>query len=181
MSTIYSSLLHKLMSSVYYTLHWSLPGNRFITVSLSFQITHEIFAQPNSFLAIILQLPTPETPSILCCNCQLRNSTDFNDLLCPVYNSSALTAQKTQPFYCCVNSSPRKRASPIAPLQRLYASCIVTPPLLLRTGITWQRLFLWLHSSCFEQIRHIKNVMPFEATPIEYFQFLIPINNMSDA
>jgi hypothetical protein len=40
-----------------------------------------IFAQPNSFLAIsshlFCQLPTPETLSILCCNCQL------NWLRCP--------------------------------------------------------------------------------------------------
>jgi hypothetical protein len=34
----------------------------FITVSLSFQITHDLFfAPPNSFLAIILQLPIPKT------------------------------------------------------------------------------------------------------------------------
>jgi hypothetical protein len=35
------------------------PGNGFVTVSLSLQITHEVFySQPNYFLAIILQLPT---------------------------------------------------------------------------------------------------------------------------
>jgi hypothetical protein len=48
-----------------------------------------------------------------------RNSPDINDLLCPLYNPSARTAQKTQLFYFCVNSSPRKHAYPIAPQQRL--------------------------------------------------------------
>jgi hypothetical protein len=39
------------------SLHYSYPGNRFITVSLSLQITHEVFfSQPNYPLAIILQL-----------------------------------------------------------------------------------------------------------------------------
>jgi hypothetical protein len=33
-------------------------------------------------------------------------------------------------------------------------SCIVRIPQFLRSGITYQRLFLWLQSSCFEQIRH---------------------------
>jgi hypothetical protein len=37
----------------------SYPGNGFITVPLSLKITHELFfSQPNSFLAIILQLQT---------------------------------------------------------------------------------------------------------------------------
>jgi hypothetical protein len=44
------------------SLHLSYPGNGFITVSLSLQITHEVFfAPPNPFLAIILQLPIPKT------------------------------------------------------------------------------------------------------------------------
>jgi hypothetical protein len=77
----------------------------------------------------LLQLPPPETVSILCCNChffsliftelklrltahlELRNSTNSDEILCPFYNPSARTAQKTQFFYCCVNSSPRTRAT----------------------------------------------------------------------
>jgi hypothetical protein len=44
------------------SLHLSYPGNGFITVSLSFQITHEVFfSQSNSFLAITLQPPIPTT------------------------------------------------------------------------------------------------------------------------
>jgi hypothetical protein len=57
--TLYSSLLHTLWFSVF-TLHSPFPGNGFIPVSLSVQITHEVFfAQPNPFLAIS-QLPRPE-------------------------------------------------------------------------------------------------------------------------
>jgi hypothetical protein len=41
------------------SLHLSYPGNGFITVLLSLHVTHEVlFSQPNSFLTIILQLPT---------------------------------------------------------------------------------------------------------------------------
>jgi hypothetical protein len=54
--TFYSSPLHTQQVSQSY------PGNRFKTVSLSLQITHEVFfSWPNSFLAIILQLPIPKT------------------------------------------------------------------------------------------------------------------------
>jgi hypothetical protein len=38
-----------------------------------------------------------------------------------------------------------------------FTSCILTIPLLLHVGITQQWLFLWLHSSCFQQIRHNNN------------------------
>jgi hypothetical protein len=41
------------------SLRQSYPGNGFVTISLSLQITYEVFSTPpNSFLAIILQLPT---------------------------------------------------------------------------------------------------------------------------
>jgi hypothetical protein len=44
------------------SLHQPNPSNGFITASLSHQITHEVFfTPPNSFLAIILQLPIPKT------------------------------------------------------------------------------------------------------------------------
>jgi hypothetical protein len=65
----YRKLQRYLWSTVqYYThtrvlsLHWSYPGNGFITVSLSLQITHEVFfSHSNSFLTIILQMPIPKT------------------------------------------------------------------------------------------------------------------------
>jgi hypothetical protein len=39
-----------------------LLATHFITVSLSLQLTHEVFfSQSNSFLSIILQLPVPKT------------------------------------------------------------------------------------------------------------------------
>jgi hypothetical protein len=45
-------------------LHWPYPDNGFITVLLSLQITHEVFFEPpNSFLAIIVQLPLPKDSS----------------------------------------------------------------------------------------------------------------------
>jgi hypothetical protein len=59
------ALLHTLRFTVTHALAISVLTSRilatdFITVSL--QITHEVFfAQPNSFLAIILQLPIPKT------------------------------------------------------------------------------------------------------------------------
>jgi hypothetical protein len=53
---------HRYIRTRFLSLHWSYPGNGFITVSLSLQITHEdLFAPPNSFLAMILQLPIPKT------------------------------------------------------------------------------------------------------------------------
>jgi hypothetical protein len=64
------------------------------------------FSQPNSFLAIILQLPIPKTrvssiplfPSSYPGRLASRNSTLFNSNL--LYNSFARTTQKTQPLYC---------------------------------------------------------------------------------
>jgi hypothetical protein len=44
------------------SLHQSSPGNGFIVVSLSLQITREVFFAPSSsFLALILWLPIPKT------------------------------------------------------------------------------------------------------------------------
>jgi hypothetical protein len=59
--------LHTLRFTVTHALGYSVFTSRilatdFITVSLSLRITHEgFFAPPNSFLAIILQLPIPKT------------------------------------------------------------------------------------------------------------------------
>jgi hypothetical protein len=54
-------LPHPLQFAVTYALGFSVFTSS-ITVSLSLQITHELFpSQPNSFLAIILQLPIPKT------------------------------------------------------------------------------------------------------------------------
>jgi hypothetical protein len=70
-------------------LHYPYPGNGFITVSLLLQITHEAsFAQPNSFLAIILQLSIPKTllnsihllPSSYPGRLASRNSADSSQL-----------------------------------------------------------------------------------------------------
>jgi hypothetical protein len=59
------------------SLHWSNPGNGFITFSLSLQITYEFFfAPPNSFLAINLQLPTPEPTNYLS-RCQVTRHNMF--------------------------------------------------------------------------------------------------------
>jgi hypothetical protein len=57
------------------------------------------------FLPFFCQLPTPEIPSIICWNCQLRNSTDLNDLLSPFYNLSTRAAQKhSSSIVACVRS-----------------------------------------------------------------------------
>jgi hypothetical protein len=98
-------------------------------VSLSLQYTWNLIFIAwfiSCHLFSIIRLPSPETVSILWCNCQLRNPTDSNDLLCPFYNPSERTAQKIQLFCCCVNLFPRKRAYPIAPQQRLYTSHLVS-------------------------------------------------------
>jgi hypothetical protein len=58
--------LHTLQFTVTNTPGFSVFTSRilatdFMTVSVSHKITHEIFSQPNSFLAINLQLPIPKT------------------------------------------------------------------------------------------------------------------------
>jgi hypothetical protein len=69
--TQYSALqaIERYRWSTYFTVHtqsnsqFSLarPGNGFITVSLSLQITHGIFFSQPNFFAIILKLPIPKT------------------------------------------------------------------------------------------------------------------------
>jgi hypothetical protein len=57
------------------------------------------------FLPLFCPLPTPETPSIICWNCQLRNSTDLNDLPSPFYKPSTRPAQKhSSSIVACVSS-----------------------------------------------------------------------------
>jgi hypothetical protein len=69
-STIYSSLLHTLVSSVYYPLHWSFPGNGFITVSLQLQHTMKSSLYSlNPFLPFILNYSA---------NFQLRRRSQFS-------------------------------------------------------------------------------------------------------
>jgi hypothetical protein len=92
-------------------LHYSYSGNRFITVSLTLQITYEVFfSQTNSFLAIILQLPIPKVwlnsiPLLPgSCPARLASQLDSSRLLILnwslLYNHFAWTTQKTQLLYC---------------------------------------------------------------------------------
>jgi hypothetical protein len=53
--------VHRYIQTRVLSLHKSYPGNGCITAPLSLQITHEVFSQPNSFLAIFLRLPFPKT------------------------------------------------------------------------------------------------------------------------
>jgi hypothetical protein len=75
----------------------------FITVSPSLQITHEVFSHPNSFFAIILQLPIPKTTQFsfeahILVGWRLETQNLLNwTLLC---NHFARTTQETQPLYC---------------------------------------------------------------------------------
>jgi hypothetical protein len=87
--------VHHCTSTRVLSLHFSSPSNGFMTVSLALQITHEVyFAPPNSFLAIILQLPIPKSRLdysrlLLCTLSRL--------LTVPFYNPSARTTQKIEP------------------------------------------------------------------------------------
>jgi hypothetical protein len=70
-------------------------------------------------------------------NCQLRNSTDSNDLLCPFYKPSARTAQRTALLLLrvLVYAETRLLNCSIATAVRV-TSRIIKVPLLLRAGIT---------------------------------------------
>jgi hypothetical protein len=53
--------VHRCIRTRVFSRHYSYRGHGFLTVSLSLQITDEVFlSQPNSFLATILQLPIPK-------------------------------------------------------------------------------------------------------------------------
>jgi hypothetical protein len=90
------------------SLHKSYPGNGFITVSLSLQITHEVlFAPLNPFLSIILQLPIPKIrlnsipllPSSYLARLASRNSTQFlsTELF---FISTSHGPRRKQTLYC---------------------------------------------------------------------------------
>jgi hypothetical protein len=90
---------HTSLTSVL-SLRKSYPDNGFITVSLSLQITHEVFfSQPTPFLAINLQLPIQtlcSQPHILA---GWRPETRLDSVLFPLnrnplYNHVARTTQK---------------------------------------------------------------------------------------
>jgi hypothetical protein len=77
-------------------------------VSLSLQLTHDVFsAQPNSFLAVILQLPIPKTRLIsipllpISCPSRLasRNTTQSSQLNSYLHGF-ARTTKKTHSLYC---------------------------------------------------------------------------------
>jgi hypothetical protein len=87
---LYRSLLHT--DTRVLGLHELYPDNIFVTVSLSLQITHEVFfAQPNSFLAISSQL-----------FCQLRrlDSILFLAMRDPCYIASGRIHRKHRFLYC---------------------------------------------------------------------------------
>jgi hypothetical protein len=110
------AILHTLQITVTHALDISIFTSRilatdFIAVSLLFQITHGVFfSQPNSFLAIIPQLPIPMPgflnlipllPSSYPGRMASRNSTrQFQLLFCWThpYNHFAWTTQQTHPL-----------------------------------------------------------------------------------
>jgi hypothetical protein len=101
--------LHTLQFTVTHALGFSVFTSRilatdFITVSLSLQITHEvIFSQPNSFLAIILQLPTQFSSSAPSFITRQAGVSKLDSILLNwtlLYNHFVRTTQKTQPLYC---------------------------------------------------------------------------------
>jgi hypothetical protein len=110
--TLQFTVAHALGFSVFTS---PILATDFITVSLSLQITHGILcSQPNSFLAIILQLQIPKTrlrslPSSYPGRLASRNSTElfysrlpllYSAVCCLTlpYNHFARTMQKTQPY-----------------------------------------------------------------------------------
>jgi hypothetical protein len=73
------------------SLHQSYPGNGFITVSLSLQITHKVFfSPPNSFPCHFFSVTS---------DCHLQNSTQFLTTFSTDI-PMARTTQKTEPLYC---------------------------------------------------------------------------------
>jgi hypothetical protein len=111
------------------SLYWSCPGNGFIRVSLSLQITHEIFfAPPNSFLAIFLKLSISKTllnsvPLIPCSNPGRLASRNSNRLEC--YFSIELF------FITTLHGPRRKHSISIAGKVCLELRCIATEVSLL--------------------------------------------------
>jgi hypothetical protein len=153
-------------------LHESYPGNGFITVSLSLQITNKVFfAQPNSFLTsssqLFCQLPNPETLSVLCCNSEIQpnsnsnwvrslgGGTNKNTASCTVACWFA-GAEMCLPHICVVTRASRATENTACNtccivvwchnVREAFLCCVCTGHY-LATAVS-------LHSSCFEQIRH---------------------------
>jgi hypothetical protein len=119
-STLYNSLLHPLVSLVYYSLHFPFPGNGFqqsnytsltVTAGRMKCSLHSLIP----FFSVIFDCQFKRLPQFYCSApkliCwQLDSSANYLQ-----DNSSARTMQKTQLLYCCMHSSPRKRAYPVAP------------------------------------------------------------------
>jgi hypothetical protein len=96
--------IHRYTRTKVLSLRQSYSGNGFITVALSLQITHEVFfAPPNSFLVIILQLPTQFNSKLL------SQQAGVSQLHCILHCSSDLLCSFITPrdghqgnhrFYC---------------------------------------------------------------------------------
>jgi hypothetical protein len=135
--THYKSLGHAKSSQSSLVVSWQRLYN-----SLTVTAAHNevFFAQPKSSPAIssqlLCQLPTPETLSILCCNCQLRNPTDSNDLPCPFYRPSAGKAQKhSSSIVACIRLHG-KVFTQFFHSNECMRHISYRTPLLLRAGIT---------------------------------------------
>jgi hypothetical protein len=133
--TIYTSLLHTLVSKVYYTLQQSSTGNWFITVSLLLLIKHEVFfAQPNSCLSIVLNHCRLSQVSDATINFRTRRNFNSNCVRSSLYS---------------LGSDPQKTplTMPLL-LLRDVTTFVMHSSAACVQDITQQRLFLCLHSSC---------------------------------
>jgi hypothetical protein len=106
------------------SLNMSYPGNGFITVLLSLQhIMKSSLYSLIPFLPLFRQLPIPGTPSILWCNCQLRNPIKF-------FAATANSGTRLSSNSSCVRSSLYSLGT---------ASTENTAPLLLHVDSLLQR------------------------------------------
>jgi hypothetical protein len=130
--SLYSSPLHTLVSSACYTLHSRFLVTDFnrgtITISLNHTLqislyysTHKFFSsQPDFQLSTELH-PIILLPQFLCFQAHILAGWSLETQLTQMILfvlfiiPSARTTQKTQLFYCCVNSSPRKRIYLVVP------------------------------------------------------------------
>jgi hypothetical protein len=94
--------VHRYIRTRVLSLQYSYPGNGFITV-FHFKSHTVFFSQPNSFLAIMLQLPTQfnsSAPKLTPWQADVSkfDSIPLNWTL--LYNDFARTTQKIHPLYC---------------------------------------------------------------------------------